>query len=113
MNIYTISEIMLMPLEEARDEAERAKNSLVGRMEEKRRLGAAETQHQHKLAPLGRPAALGDRRARPTRKPTFDMSVFSAKPDPPFTLRPNPFAAHFQVRNAGRGSLGVGKGRKR
>jgi hypothetical protein len=43
MNIYTISAIMLMPLEEARGEAERATNSLVGRMEEKRRLGAAET----------------------------------------------------------------------
>jgi hypothetical protein len=93
---------------------ERVTDSLVGRMGGKASAGCGQdAEHQHKLAPLRQPAALGDRRARPTRKPTFDMSVFSAKPDPPFTLRPNPFAAHFEVRNAGRGSLGVGKGRKR
>jgi hypothetical protein len=101
MNICTTNEIMLISLEEARGEAERA-NSLVGRMGGEASAGRGrDAEHQHKLAPLRRPAALGDRRARPTRKPTFDMSVFSAKADLPFTLRPNPFAAHLRFETTG------------
>jgi hypothetical protein len=86
MNICTTNEIMLISLEEARGEAERA-NSLVGRMGGEASAGRGrDAEHQHKLAPLRR---------------TFDMSLFSAKADLPFTLRPNPFAAHLRFETTG------------
>jgi hypothetical protein len=49
---------MLMPLEEARGEAERATNSLVGRMGGEASAGRGrDAEHQHKLAPLRRRSA--------------------------------------------------------